>query len=117
MRHLTYRQAMTAFIFTASWGVLGFLFLLSPIPGSLGVAGGLIEVWLVVSFAATAISGALLTLAALNGLFPPADAAAAPYRPAEPAPVRTTDHGPDAQVWTAPLSAAGRRASPRANRR
>jgi len=116
MRRLTYRQAMTAFFFTACWGVLGFLFLLSPIPGSLGVAGGLIEIWLVGSFVATAISGGLLTLAAINGLFPPADATP-PSRPAGSKPLQTTEHAPDAQVWTTPLSDPGRRASARADRR
>lgn len=96
--------------------MVGFLFLLSPIPGALGIAAGLIEVWLVAAFAAMAISGAALTLAAVNGLFPPAEQAP-PSKPSRPTPLRTTEHGPDAQVWTSPLQGPSRQQPARANRR
>lgn len=107
---------MTAFVFTACWGVLGFLFLLSPIPGALGVATGLIEIWLIGSFVTVGIAGAMLTLAAVNGLFPPAESTPS-SKPAGPTPARTTDHAPDATVWRAPLSESGRSASARTDRR
>ncbi len=115
MRHLTYRQAITAFFFSGCWIVLGFLFLLSSIPGSLGIAAGLIEVWLVITFLTIAVSGAILTMAAINGLFPPEEAGARPNRPT---PLRReAEPGPESQAWTRPLSGTTGRASARAKGR
>jgi hypothetical protein len=100
MRRLGYRHAITAFIFTAFWLVFGFLFLISPVPGLLGIAGALIEAWILVGMLATGASGALLTLAAVNGLFPPV---ARP--PARGLPRRSAQGARDGatQAWSRPL--------------
>ena len=115
MRRLTYRHAITAFFFTGCWIVFGFLFLLSPIPGTLGIAAGLIEVWLLLTFVTLALSGGVLTMAAINGIFPPQESP--PSRPSRPTPLRNSEPGPDAQAWTRPLSRSTTQGTARANRR
>ena len=50
--------------------MLGFLFLMTPIPDALGVTGQMIGAWIVLFFVVLGVSGVLLTLAALNGIFP-----------------------------------------------
>lgn len=101
MRRLTYRHAITAFIFTACWVVVGFVFLLSPIPGLLGIANALIQAWIVLSFLAMGVSGAMLTMAAINGLFPPVVKPPTPKSP----PGRLAQGARDAsgQPWSRPL--------------
>ena len=100
MRRLSYRHALTAFFFTGCWLVFGFLFLMTPIPDALGVGGQLIGAWIALFFVFLALSGAMLTLAAINGIFPPVERTVhrAPPRPAAPG-------APDAssQAWTRPL--------------
>ncbi|HLB23233.1 MAG TPA: hypothetical protein VJP07_04000 [Dehalococcoidia bacterium] len=100
MRRLNYRHAITAFVFTACWLVLGFLFLISPIPDLLGITGELIQAWIVLSFVATGLSGAMLTMAAVNGIFPPVL-----RPPAQRPPGRSARGAPDAagQSWQRPL--------------
>lgn len=115
MRRLTYRHAITAFFFTGCWIVFGFLFLLSPVPGILGIAAGLIEAWLLLTFVTMALSGSILTMAAINGIFPPQESQ--PSRPSRPTPLRNSGPGPDAQAWTRPLSRSTTQGTARANRR
>lgn len=71
IRRIGYRAALTAFVFTGLWFVLGLLLVSSPLPGALGIAGGLFTAWLLLFLAMLAGSGATLLVAAINGLFPP----------------------------------------------
>lgn len=69
MRRVSYRSAATAFVFTGLWFVLGVVFLLSPIAGSLGIRAEMFTAWLLLFFAALAVSGGMLLAASLHGLF------------------------------------------------
>jgi hypothetical protein len=71
LRHITYRQAAIALVFTSLWFVLGFLLLWSPVPGALGIHFMLLEAWLLLFFALLGLSGAILAAASVNGIFPP----------------------------------------------
>lgn len=71
MRTVTYRQAVNAFLFTGLWFVFGAVVLWSPIPGALGIGGAMFSAWVWLFFAALGFAGILLTVAALNGIFPP----------------------------------------------
>lgn len=75
MRRVTYRSALTAFVFTGLWFVLGLLLLWSPIPGSLGIRAEMLATWLVLFLLILASAGAMLTLASYNDMFPPAEPA------------------------------------------
>jgi len=99
MRRLTYRHAIYAFAFTGLWVVLGLLFLLTPLPDALGIAGQFISVWLVMIFITMGISGLLLTLAAVNGIFPPV--ARAPARAMSSRPAHSDAAS---KAWTQPVS-------------
>ncbi|MBI5288807.1 MAG: hypothetical protein HY873_07530 [Chloroflexi bacterium] len=100
MRRLSYRHAVTAFVFTACWLVLGFLFLISPIPDLLGITGDLVQAWILLSLLALGLSGAMLTTAAVNGIFPPVV-----RPPGQRPPGRPAQGAPDAtgQAWSRPL--------------
>jgi hypothetical protein len=87
IRRVSYRSAGTAFVFAGLWFVLGLLLLWSPIPGALGIRGHMLMAWLFLFLIILAGSGAMLTLASYNGIFPPDDApmpAAQPSAQAEP---------------------------------
>lgn len=71
MRQVGYRAAVTAFVFTGLWLVLGLMLLWTPLPGALGIRGEMFVTWLMLCFAELAISGLLLFVAAINGIFPP----------------------------------------------
>ncbi|MEX0749961.1 MAG: hypothetical protein WD359_04055 [Dehalococcoidia bacterium] len=75
MRSVTYRQALNGFLFTGLWLVFGAIVLWSPAPGALGIGGAMFAAWVLLFFASMAVSGILLTIAALNGAFPPRAAA------------------------------------------
>jgi len=100
MRRLSYRHAITAFVFTACWLVIGFLFLVSPIPGLLGITGDLVQAWILLSLLALGLSGAMLTIAAVNGIFPPVVRPPAPRPPARHA---RGSPDPSGQAWSRPL--------------
>jgi hypothetical protein len=70
IRSVTYRHAINAFLFTGLWFVLGAIVLWSPIPGALGIGRAMFGAWLLLFFAALAVSGFILTFSALNGAFP-----------------------------------------------
>lgn len=70
MRSVTYRHAVNAFLFTALWLVFGAIVLWSPVPATLGIGGEMFAAWVWLFFGALAVSGVLLTLAALNRAFP-----------------------------------------------
>jgi hypothetical protein len=108
MRRISYRHAFTAFFFTACWLIFGFLFLMTPLPDSLGVTGQMLAAWIVLFFVFMAASGAMLTLASINGIWPPV--ARPPRRTSSrlSSPSRTTAGTPSAhdassQAWTRPL--------------
>jgi len=89
MRSVTYRQAFNAFLFTGLWFAFGAIVLWSPLPGALGIGGEMFAAWVLLFFGALAVSGVLLTLAALNGAFPRRPSshrrtAAAARRPGDP---------------------------------
>jgi hypothetical protein len=69
-RSITYRRAFNAFLFTGLWFVFGAIVLWSPLPGALGIGGAMFGAWVLLFFGALAVSGVMLTLAALNGAFP-----------------------------------------------
>lgn len=71
IRRIGYRTALTAFVFTGLWFVLGLLLVSSPIPGALGISGELFTAWLLLFLGMLGLSGLALFLAALNGIFPP----------------------------------------------
>ena len=105
MRRLTYRHALTAFFFTGSWFVLGILLLLSPLPDALGIVAELFQAWLILFFLALGISGAMLTMAAVNGIFP--RVLRPPAKPRRPArrteTTAATAADPTTQAWSQPL--------------
>jgi hypothetical protein len=102
MRRVTYRSALTALFFSGAWLVLGFLFLMTPVPSALGIGGELIQVWIVIFLLALGVGGAMLTLAALNGLFPPV--VRAPKRRTTVSPTGQATTTPE--TWQRPSSAA-----------
>ena len=104
MRRLSYRNAMYAFVFVGLWTVLGFLFLMTPIPGALGIGGQLISAWILIDILAFGVSGAMLAVAAFNGIFPPVESA--PAR--KPAPARTGHVDATSQAWSRPLTSRSR---------
>jgi hypothetical protein len=103
IRRISYRSAATAFVFTGLWLVLGLLLLWSPIPSALGIRGQMLVAWLVLFLIILGGSGAVLTLASINGIFPPASPPRRAARPAHiPAPTPTAMRTPDGQPmpWT-----------------
>lgn len=91
IRRITYRSALTAFVFTGLWFVLGLLLLWSPIPGSLGIRGQMLVAWLLLFLLIMAMAGAMLTLASFNGIFPPAERVARPRTTPERQPASIAD--------------------------
>jgi hypothetical protein len=81
IRRIDYRLAINAFIFTALWFLIGAVVMWSPLPGALGIGGEMFAAWLILFFLALALAGSLLTIASLNGVFPPR----APSPPTGPA--------------------------------
>lgn len=82
LRRMSYRSAGMAFLFAALWFVLGLMFVVSPIPGALGIGGQVFVAWFMLFLIALAGAGASLTLAAINGIFPPGTASPRASEPA-----------------------------------
>jgi hypothetical protein len=104
IRRISYRSAATAFVFTGLWFVLGLLLLWSPIPSALGIRGHMFVAWLALFLLILAGSGAMLTMASINGIFPPDDR---PQPPPKRAPAATATRTADGQPqpWSrSPLS-------------
>ncbi len=76
IRRISYRSAVTAFVFTGLWFVLGLLLLWSPIASALGIRGQMLVAWLLLFLVMLAGAGAMLTMASFNGIFPPNERAA-----------------------------------------
>jgi len=70
MRRISYKTALTSLFFVGAWFVLGFLFLMTPIPGALGIASELFQAWIVIFVVTLGLGGFMLTMASFNGLFP-----------------------------------------------
>jgi len=70
MRRISYRTAATAFVFAGLWFAIGLFLLWTPLPGALGIRGGLFTAWLLLFFAILALSGLTLVIASINGIFP-----------------------------------------------
>ncbi len=70
LHRISYRSAVTAFVFTGLWLVFGLILLWTSIPGALGIRGEMFVAWLVLFFAELALSGLALFVAAINGIFP-----------------------------------------------
>ncbi len=95
IRRVSYRSAVTAFVFAGLWFVLGLLLLWSPVPGALGIRGNMTMAWLFLFLVILAGAGATLTLASYNGIFPPDDAPApVAQAPVQPKPLVTPDGKP-----------------------
>jgi hypothetical protein len=67
-RRITYRSAFFGFLVAFLWLVIGGLALLSPIPSALDISWEFFGAWIVLFFLLLAGSGAMLTIASLNGL-------------------------------------------------
>ena len=107
LRRITHRLAVNAFIFTGLWFIIGAIVLWSPLPGALGIGGQMFAAWLILFFLILAVSGSLLTAAALNAAFPP--------QPPLPPRGRTVPaRDPRAPMWPGPQQRA---AAPRGNAR
>ena len=107
IRRISYKTAATAFVFTGLWFAIGLLLLWSPIPAALGIRGQMFVAWLTLWLLILAGSGAMLTLASFNGIFPAAEHPHAGTMPAPrttptPAPAATTTHSADGkpQPWS-----------------
>jgi hypothetical protein len=96
LRRISYRTALTAFLFVALWCVAGAIILWSPLPEAAGIGGSLFGAWFILMFLALAVAGSLLTVAALNAAFPPRPASP----PRRPAAART----PGSTIWAPPPS-------------
>jgi hypothetical protein len=90
---------VNAFVFTGLWLVIGAVVAWSPVPGALGIGGGFFVAWLMLFFAILAVAGGTLTLAALNGVFPPHGTRAERRRQ----PARTTERVPERPRATSTL--------------
>ncbi len=116
LRQINYRNAATMFVFTGLWFVIGLVLLKTPIPGALGIRGTMMVAWLLLLFVILGLSGATLTLAAINGIFP-AQRGRAAVRPPVAAPAAsssgdeaTTDAEGKPLPWTqSPLPAGSSR--------
>jgi hypothetical protein len=86
LRRISYRTAIFTFLVALLWLLLGAIALWSPIPRALDIAWEFFGAWVILFFLIVAAGGALLTIAAINGLVArkPAPAAAAPAAPAWP---------------------------------
>jgi hypothetical protein len=71
LRQVTYRTAVNLIIFTTLWFVVGAIVMWSPVPGALGISEGFFIAWLFLFFMVLAATGASLTVAAWNEVFPP----------------------------------------------
>jgi hypothetical protein len=100
MRRVNYRAAGTMLVFSGLWFVLGAILLLSPIPGALGIGYRMFVAWLMLFLLMLAASGFGLTLAAINGIFPPP--ARAPRPSVRPAPPESLTHDAEGRPlpWT-----------------
>jgi hypothetical protein len=105
LRRIGYRQAVTMFAFTGMWFIFGLIVVWSPIPGALGIGDEMLFAWGLLFLVVLAIAGASLTLAAINGLFPPAPRPVA--RRAAHGAVRTREVPlsveDESTAWTSPL--------------
>jgi hypothetical protein len=108
IRGIGYRTAATIFVFTGLWFVLGLLMLASPIPHALGIGGAMFVAWLLLFLAMLALAGASLTMAAINGLFPPAEPRAARAAVQQAATVSAARRDSHAIAATATHDADGR---------
>ncbi len=99
LRRINYRTAVNAFVFTALWFAIGAIVLWSPVPGALGIAGEMFAAWLMLFFIIMSVAGSLLTVAALNAVFPPPPAA--PQRDRA-----MPERAPSTPVWAPPASSA-----------
>jgi hypothetical protein len=90
MRRVSYRTAFNAFVFTGLWLVLGGLVALSPAPRALGIDYGFFAAYVILFFVLLALSGVVLTLAAINTAFP----AQRSRPPARPKATRETSAAP-----------------------
>jgi hypothetical protein len=70
LRQVTYRTAVNLILFTALWFIIGAIVMWSPVPGALGISEGFFIAWLFLFFFVLAATGASLTVAAWNGVFP-----------------------------------------------
>lgn len=98
LRLITYRHALTALIFAALWFVLGLVLLFSGIPGNLGIGREMFTAWLLLWFAISAIAGGALTMAAINGIWPPVERPPSHGHRAPVAPPTHTTASPDAHA-------------------
>lgn len=73
IRGIGYRAAATVFVFAGLWFVLGILTLMSPVPHALGIGDEMFVAWLLLFLVILATAGGSLTMAAINGLFPPSE--------------------------------------------
>lgn len=96
LRLITYRHALTALLFAALWFVLGLVLLFSGLPGSLGIGREMFTAWLLLFFAISAIAGAALTMAAINGIWPPVELP--PSRPSGRTPAGHASPAADART-------------------
>ena len=112
LRRIGYRAAATVFVFAGLWFVLGLLVLATPVPHALGIGSALFVAWLLLFLTVLALAGASLTMAAINGLFPPRarrTAGVAAARPASSrAPRGRRPDAPPATAATATHDADGR---------
>jgi hypothetical protein len=106
IRGIGYRTAATIFVFTGLWFILGLLMLASPVPHALGIGGAMFVAWLLLFLAMLALAGASLTMAAINGLFPPSEPRAT--RVVSPPPPVVAGRDPRASAATATHDADGR---------
>ena len=93
------------FAFTGMWFVFGLIVLWSPIPGALGIGSQMLLAWGLIFLVVLGIAGASLTIAAINGIFPPAQPPAARRRAGGPARSREVPLPLENETtaWTSPL--------------
>jgi hypothetical protein len=103
MRRLTYRHALTGFFFTFCWLVLGFLLVISGIPGKLGIGSDFGLAWFAILILSLGGGGALLTLASYNGLFPPAQQPPGVAKTASSSRTTPKADGVASRAWSRPL--------------
>jgi hypothetical protein len=101
LRRIGYRDAFTALIFTGLWFALGLILLFSGIPTSVGIGREMFTAWLLLFFAISAVAGGMLTMAAINGIWPPVERP--PQRPSRRTPAEKATPAPQPAADTTPL--------------